>query len=122
MPLRFGLAIFCASIMFASARPAAAADEAAPSNAATSADLTSGVLPGSCAQVKTVFEAVGQLRFRAGDAVKELPTQVVANFTYDEKRLPGQAGLLAARHYRQAEAKIQLDKTTNPVTLGPECR
>jgi hypothetical protein len=121
MPLRFKSAFTYALILLTAGRPSAA-DEPAPSTPATSADLTSGVLPGTCAQVKTVFEAAGQLKFRAGETIKELPTQVSATFTYDEKLLPGQAGVLAARFYRSAEAVILLDKTTNKVNLRPECR
>jgi len=123
MRLRFAFAIAIASLpTFWAAVRSTVADEPAPSVPSSGADLTSGVVPGSCSQVKTVFEAAGQLRFRAGSAVKELPTQVVANFSYDEKQLPGETGLLAARHYRSAEAKILIDKTTTPVTLHPECR
>src|SRR5687767_1091564 len=113
MRLRFKSAFAYALILVAAGRASAADEparpepvEGAPSAPAAGADLTSGVLPGSCAQVKTVFEAAGQLKFRAGDAVKDLTTQVSATFTYDEKQLPGQAGLLAARHYRTAQAKI----------------
>jgi hypothetical protein len=121
MRLRFGFAVAYTFLALVAYRPAAAVESAA--NADTnSVDLTSGVLPGSCAQVRTVFEAAGQLKFRAGEAVKELPTQVTANFVYDEKQFPGEAGLLAARHYRTAEAKIVVDKTTTDSQLHAECR
>ena len=88
--------------------------------AAESIDLTSSVVPGETAKVSVVLEVAGLLKFKNQDETKSLPTAVTARFNYDEKRLPTAEGLAAARVYRTAEAKVEINKQVSENRLRPE--
>lgn len=80
--------------------------------------LQRGAAPQSTNHIEVVVEAAGELTFREKEAVKSVPTQVVARLAYEEKRLSkSEAGSeRSARAYRTAEAKITVEKEA----LGPK--
>lgn len=89
-------------------------------SAAATVDLTSERVEGEADHVDLVLDAAGELKFKEQDAIKTVPTSVVARQSYDERRPGDDAVGKTVRIYRSADAKFQVDKQITPSKLREE--